>query len=369
MPLLPRHKEQAAAFRAHKRGRPSIHELTVAAVTRLTDDAVAVTFDVPEGLRQYYRFKHGQHVSIVHSQEGGEIRRSYSICVPASSEELRVGIRRVDGGAFSTWAAESLAVGDTVRVMTPTGSFTTELDASRAGRYVAVAGGSGITPILSMLGTILEAEPRSEITLLYANRTRESTMFRDELEALEAAHGGRLRVHHFWSREQDGPRRLDGAALAELLDGELRPDAVDTWLMCGPEELTHQVAEALRGRGVPEERVHRELFHAEQAPVDLPDHDRPLLDSEVVLRFDGRDVTLPLSSHGETVLSAALPLVPELPYSCSDGVCATCRAKLVEGEVEMDRCSALEAAEREEGWVLVCQAHPVSPRVVLDFDA
>lgn len=367
MPLLPRHKEQAAAFRAQKRGRPSVHELTVGQVTPLTDDSVAVTFEVPETLRPFYRFKHGQHVSIIHPHEGGEIRRSYSICLAASAEELRVAIRHVPGGSFSRYATEDLKAGDRLLVMTPTGHFTTELDSTRARRYLAVAGGSGITPIFSIVSTVLESEPLSHVTLLYANRTRDSTMFREELDALHARHGERLAVRHFWSREAS-PERLDRAALHGWLGEQTPAGAVDVCLLCGPGSLMQEVEEALREAGVPEQLVHRELFSAEDEPLETHASDRPLLDSEVVIRFDDKTVTLALSSHGETVLAAALPLLPELPYSCSDGICATCRTKVVEGAVEMDRCSALDASERAEGWVLACQSHPVTQRVVLDFD-
>jgi ring-1,2-phenylacetyl-CoA epoxidase subunit PaaE len=374
MPLLPRHRAEAAAFRARRRGHPSIHELEVAAVAPLTDDAVMVTFAVPSWLQEAYRFKHGQHVALIHPHEGGEIRRSYSICAPATEpQQLRVAIRLVPGGAFSVYATERLKVGDTLRVMTPTGSFTTELEPQAARRYVALAGGSGITPIVSMLATILTAEPQSRLTLLYANRSRRSTMFLPELAELEATSGGRLAVHHYWSREPPSgdasARRLDRAALEQLLVAEAGAPPADAWLMCGPAALMHDATELLLEHGVAPERIHRELFSSAGEPVDPPDHDRPLLTAQVELRFDEKATTIALSSDGPTILEAALPTLPELPYSCSDGVCATCRAKVVEGAVEMDRCSGLDAAERAEGWVLTCQAHPVTERVVLDFDA
>jgi ring-1,2-phenylacetyl-CoA epoxidase subunit PaaE len=375
VPLLHRHREQAAAFRARRRGRPSLHSLVVETITPLTDDAVMVTFAVPEHLREAYRFRHGQHISIVHDGPDGEIRRSYSICAPATGEALRVGIRRVADGAFSGYATQQLRAGDTLRVMTPTGRFTTELDPAAANHYAMVAGGSGITPIFSMVTTILEVEPRSRVTLLYANRSRDSTMFLADLERLRERHGERLVIHHFRESQEpdaDGrpaPRLLDRDALSRLLARRLPAGSVSQWLMCGPHGLMEGIAATLAEHGVDAERIHRELFTAagmDELPID---HDRPLVQSQVTVRLDGEDSQLELSSHGETVLAAALPLRPEMPYSCSDGVCATCRAKVVEGAVEMDRCSALDRAELEAGYVLACQAHPVTERVVLDFDA
>jgi ring-1,2-phenylacetyl-CoA epoxidase subunit PaaE len=373
MPLLPRHRAEAAAFRARRRGHPSVHELEVGEVERLADDAVGVAFAVPPWLAEAYRFRHGQHVALIVRHEGDEIRRSYSICAPATDpQRLRVAIRLVPGGAFSAFA-ERLRAGDRLKVMTPTGGFTTQLEPATPRRYVAVAGGSGITPIISIVATILEAEPQSRVTLLYANRTRRSTMFLPELAELERAHAGRLAVHHHWSREprpgDPFPRRLNGAAIGELLAGELAAADVDLWLMCGPAALMHDAGGLLLEHGVAPDRIRRELFSAAGEPVAPVDHDRPLLVSEVELRFDEKVVALSLSSHGPAILEAALPVLPELPYSCADGVCATCRAKVVEGEVEMDRCSGLDARERAEGWVLTCQAHPVSARVVVDFDA
>ncbi|MCW3007780.1 MAG: phenylacetate-CoA oxygenase/reductase, PaaK subunit [Solirubrobacterales bacterium] len=369
LPLLKRHLEQAAAFQARRRGRPSLHTLEVEAVTPLTDDAVMVTFAVPDHLRDAYRFKHGQHVAIVHSDDAGEIRRSYSICAPASSEELRIAVRRVPGGAFSGYATEQLKAGDSLQVMTPAGRFTTELDPAAARHYGAVAGGSGITPILSMVATILEAEPSSRVTLLYANRGRSSTMFLTELEELQARHGARLAIHHHFSREGETPRRLDREGVHAFLEHHLPAAQVDQWIMCGPLGLVEDAAEALREHGVDAQRIHQELFTAVGTEAEHDAHARPLVHSEVTIRIDGEETRLELSSQGETILAAALPLKPDLPYSCSDGVCATCRAKVVEGEVEMDRCSALDRAERDAGYVLACQAHPLTERVVLDFDA
>ncbi|MHA6795610.1 2Fe-2S iron-sulfur cluster-binding protein [Pseudonocardia bannensis] len=370
MPLIRRHRDEIAAFQARRRGRPSLHSLVVEEIRPLTDDAVLVAFTVPDHLREAYRFKHGQHVTVVHRTDAGELRRSYSICAPAGSGGLRVAIRRVPGGAFSGYATEQLRVGDTLAVLTPTGRFTTELDAAAAKHYVAIAGGSGITPILSMTVTILEGEPQSRVTLLYANRSPSSTMFLDELEALRDVHGARLSVCHHWSREapagEAGPRRLGPDSVRDLLE---RCPPVDEWIMCGPLGLVQGIAATLEEHGVDQNTIHQELFTAAGVDDLTNGHDRPLVHSEVTLRMDGEDSTLTLSSRGVSVLAAALPLRPDLPYSCSDGICATCRVKVVEGQVEMDRCSALDRAEIRQGYVLACQAHPISERVLLDFDA
>lgn len=372
MPLLRRHRDEIAAFQARRRGRPSLHTLTVEEITPLTDDAVLVAFAVPEHLRQAYRFAHGQHITVVHGDGTDQIRRAYSICAPAGSAGLRIAVRRVPGGAFSGYATQCLRVGDTLRVMTPTGRFTVELDAAAARHYVAVAGGSGITPVLSIVATVLQVEPHSRVTLLYANRTRSSTMFFDELERLRAEHGERLSVRHCWSREGPTggvrPQRLDADRMRTLLAGELGATPVDWWIMCGPSGLMRMVTATLVAHDVDEEAIVTELFTADDADdVDLG-HDRPLVHSEVTLRMDGEESRLELSSHGPTILAAALPLGYDIPYSCSDGVCATCRVKVVEGQVEMDRCSALDRAEIEQGYVLACQAHPIAARVVVDFD-
>ncbi|MCW2842482.1 MAG: phenylacetate-CoA oxygenase/reductase, PaaK subunit [Nocardioides sp.] len=373
MPLLRHHREQVAAFQAHRRGRPSLHTLRVSALRAETEDAVVVTFDVPGHLREAYVFQHGQHVAIVHDHEGDEIRRSYSICSPAGSGVLRVAIRRVADGRFSAYATSRLRVGDEVRVMTPTGRFTTALDSLAEKHYVAVAGGSGITPIISMAATILEAEPRSRFTLLYANRTRRSTMFRSELDALSSRYGYRFGLRHYWddaaSTPLGPPERLDRACLAGLLGADSPAGPVDRWIMCGPSGLIDHVTGMLVDFGVAEETILREDFSA-TASVDTDAADaRPLVLSRVSVRIDETELDFELSSRGETILAAALPLRPDLPYSCSDGVCATCRVKVVEGAVEMDRCSALDRSELGAGYVLACQAHPVTDRVVVDFDA
>jgi ring-1,2-phenylacetyl-CoA epoxidase subunit PaaE len=372
MPLLTHNREQVAAFQARRRGRPSLHTLRVSELEAQTDDAVVITFAVPGHLRDAYRFKHGQHVAIVHDDGGGEIRRSYSICSPAGSDVLRIAIRRVAGGRFSTYATTQLRVGDELRVMTPTGRFTTELDPLADRHYVAVAGGSGITPIISMAATILDAEPRSRFTLLYANRSRGSTMFMDELDGLCVKFGPRLSVIHYWddavATALGPPETLDRAALEAWSAADSAAGPVDQWIMCGPAGLIDFVTTTLLECGVLEDSILREYFTATDSEDTDGAADRPLVLSNVSVRIDAEEFDFELSSRGPTILAAALPFRPDLPYSCSDGVCATCRVKVVEGSVEMDHCSALDRNELSAGYVLACQAHPVTDRVIVDFD-
>ena len=369
MPLLPRHKAEAAAFRARAAGRGAIHALTVANVIALTDDAVMIELSVPSELAGEYRFQPGQHVIIVHDHQGEEIRRSYSICVPSGSGRLCIAVKRVAEGAFSGFATERLAPGDRLRVMAPTGRFVPVLNSAHDKRYAIVAVGSGITPLLSISASILAAEPRSGVVLIYGNRSRETTMFLSEVEDLAAAHPDRLELHLVMSREPTGDvrrqGRLDVAKVATL--AQAGGDRVDEWFMCGPETLMDEIAAALEQAGVAEDAIHRELFVASAADpdaLDLPD-----VHSRITVRLDGRDSEFDVHSLGEPILAAALAARSDAPYACRDGVCGTCRAKLVSGQVVMDRCSALDRRERAAGYVLACTAHPVTESVSLDFDA
>ncbi|MGH2970256.1 MAG: 2Fe-2S iron-sulfur cluster-binding protein [Solirubrobacteraceae bacterium] len=341
--------------------------MRVARVDRLTEDAVAVTLDVPGELREAYRHRAGQHVVVLHEHGGEVIRRSYSICSEEAAPELRIAIKRIPGGAFSSFATSELAPGRELQVMVPTGHFTPSLNRTHRKHYGAVAVGSGITPILSIAGSVLAAEPGSRVTLLYGNRTRRSTMLAGEVAGLRARHGDRVVIRHALSREAARGclrGRIDEAMLAQVFDVA----SVQEWFMCGPEPLMQQLDGMLTRHGVAQDTIHRELFLAGDATELDPDA-RPDLTSEVELRLDGSPTRFELHARGRSILDAALELRPGLPYACSEGVCATCRAQVLEGEVEMDRCSALDRREREAGYVLTCQAHPVSERLVLDFDA
>jgi ring-1,2-phenylacetyl-CoA epoxidase subunit PaaE len=353
------------------------HRLRVRTVERLTDDAVAITFDVPDALRDAYRFTQGQHVTIRSDLGGKGVRRNYSICAPATDGRLRIGVKRIPGGAFSSYVLERLRPGDELEVMTPTGRFFTELDPENAKHYVAIAAGSGITPILSILATTLEVEPRSRFTLLYGNRTSGSIMFLEELADLKNRQLDRLWLLHFLSREaQEAPLlngRIDREKLTTLLATLVPPDDVDEWFVCGPYEMAQQARATLLEHGVDPRHVHMELFHADALrrptiPVDT-EAGADSGGSTVTVTLDGRQTSLELESAGQPVLDAVLQVRADAPYACKGGVCGTCRAKLLEGTVRMDQNYALEDDEVAAGYVLTCQSHPTAEQVVLDYDA
>ncbi|WP_432092336.1 1,2-phenylacetyl-CoA epoxidase subunit PaaE [Streptomyces sp. bgisy100] len=351
----------------------AFHQLQVAAVDRLTDDSVAVTFAVPPELREAYRFTPGQHLALRRrSTDGSEIRRTYSICGPAGSsggpETLRVGVRLVEGGEFSTFALKELQAGHTVEVMAPAGRFVLE---PTAGHFAAVVGGSGITPVLSIVSTLLAREPSARFCLIRSDRTAASTMFLDEVADLKDRYPDRLQLVQTLSREDQQAGlpsgRLDEARLGELLPALLPVDSIDGWFLCGPYGLVQGAERALRALGVPRARVHEEIFHvaddssASAAPASAPAH------STVTATLDGRSGSWPVR-NAESLLEAVLRNRADAPYACKGGVCGTCRAFVVSGEVRMDRNFALEPDEVGAGYVLACQSHPVTERVELDFD-
>jgi ring-1,2-phenylacetyl-CoA epoxidase subunit PaaE len=356
----------------------SFHPLRVDAVEQLTADAVAITFAVPPQVREAYAFTPGQHVTLRAVLDGQEVRRSYSICSPPSQGRLRVAVKRLEGGLFSGHATTGLRVGDVVDVMRPAGRFGVRTDPAHRRHYAAVVAGSGITPVLSILAAVLETEPHSRFTLVYGNRDAASVMFLEELADLKDRHPARLQLVHVLSREPHDAEllhgRIDEVKLDALLDGLVRPDDVDEWLLCGPFGLVEQVRGTLARRGVPAGSVHAELFHVGEAEDRRPA--RPAAGAgtptaagaQVTVRLEGRTSTFAMPATG-SVLDATLAARPEAPYACKGGVCGTCRAKVVEGRVDMARSYALERAEVDGGFVLACQSVPVTPRLVLDFDA
>lgn len=367
------------------RRRPAFHLLPVTALDRLTDDALAITFGVPEPLRPAYAFQAGQHLTVrrVDPDSGDDIRRSYSICSTpaelAAHGRLRIGVKQLAGGAFSAFAATDLDVGDEVEVMPPLGHFTSDFDPARARRYVGIVAGSGVTPVLSLVATGLSTEPASTFTVLYGNRYTRSVMFSEELADLKDRWPARLQVVHVLSREPGDAEllsgRIDATRLPTLLDVFV-PGEVDEWFLCGPYEMVLDARAVLAERGVPEQAVHTELFHvptegrASAPPPPAPEVGAgPGADSaEVTIVLDGRSSTFTMG-RGERVLDAALRVRGELPYACRGGVCSTCRARLVEGEVAMAQNWALEPDELAAGYVLTCQSSPVSDRLVVDYDA
>jgi ring-1,2-phenylacetyl-CoA epoxidase subunit PaaE len=348
------------------------HPLRVSAVERLTDDAVAVTFDVPAELRETFRHTPGQHVALRRLVDGVETRRTYSICTPAAPDGgvpvLRVGIRLVDGGEFSTYALKELSVGDTVEVMPPAGRF---LFPPRPGHFAAVVGGSGITPVLSMAATLLASEPEARFCLVRSDRTAASTMFLDEVADLKDRYPDRFQLVTALSREEQQAGlpsgRLDQERLTALLPALLPVTAIDGWFLCGPFGLVQAAERALRGLGVDRGRVHQEIFHVDDGSAPLSTTVASPAHAALTATLDGRSGTWPVQ-EGESLLETVLRSRADAPYACKGGVCGTCRAFLVSGEVRMDRNFALEPEETDAGYVLACQSHPATTEVELDFD-
>ena len=301
-------------------------------------------------------------------------RRSFSICTTPRSGVLTIGVKKLPGGAFSEGVVDALHAGDELDVMTPAGRFTTRLDPASARMYVAIAAGSGITPIISIVSTILEEEPHAQVMLVYANRTHRTIMFLDDLHDLKDRFPDRFHLVHVLSREQQDVElfsgRLDGDRLSRILKS-LRPgEDVDAWFLCGPQQMVVDLRQVILDHGVEATAIHTELFHADPVPR-APEAMSSSVEgaAHVTIRLDGRTSDFELRPDGVGVLEAALQVRSDLPFACRGGVCGTCRAKLVEGTVAMDVNYALEPEEIEGGYVLTCQSHPTSERVVVDYDA
>ncbi|MEW5354236.1 2Fe-2S iron-sulfur cluster-binding protein [Streptomyces sp. 16-176A] len=349
------------------------HPLRVTAVDRLTDDSVALTLAVPPELRAEYRHAPGQHLTLRRVVDGVDVRRTYSICSPAPDPDgegprtLRVGVRLVEGGAFSTYAFKEINVGDELEVMTPAGRFTLQ---PAPGLYASVVGGSGITPVLSIAATLLAREPSARFCLIRSDRTTASTMFLEEVADLKDRYPQRFQLVTVLSREEQQAGlpsgRLGRERLTELLPALLPVAQVTGWFLCGPYGLVQGAERALGGLGVDRTRVHQEIFHVAEGAGTEPVAAAPA-HSTVTVRLDGRGGTWPVQ-EGETLLETVLRNRPDAPYACKGGVCGTCRAFLVAGEVRMDRNFALEPEETQAGYVLACQSHPATEAVELDFD-
>jgi ring-1,2-phenylacetyl-CoA epoxidase subunit PaaE len=350
-------------------GRGQFHELTVARVDRLCDDAAAVTFDVPAELAALFRFRPGQSLTLRRLIGGQDERRSYSICSPAGRPP-RIGVREVPGGALSGWLVREVRPGDRIEAQPPAGSFTPDL--GTPARHVLIAAGSGITPILSIAASALD-QPGTQATLLYGNRRAGSVMFADEVADLKDAHPARLHLAHVLSREPQEAEllrgRMDAAKLRLLLPAVCEPGRVDHWWLCGPFGMVTDAIEVLAELGVPPERIHRELFYVEEEPPPQEHHSEPVLagGSEVTIILDGRKTTTTIP-RDTPVLDGAQRARPDLPFACKGGVCGTCRARLCSGEVRMRRNFALEQAELDAGYVLTCQSLPVSDELTVDYD-
>ncbi|HEV2482349.1 MAG TPA: 1,2-phenylacetyl-CoA epoxidase subunit PaaE [Puia sp.] len=357
--------------------------LIIEDVRRETADCVSIAFAIPPEWQETFRFHQGQNITVRTTIGGIEIRRSYSICSSPLDGELRIAVKKVAGGLFSTFANERLQAGHTLEVLPPTGKFYTELQPENRKRYLAFVAGSGITPVLSLIKTTLATEPASHFTLVYGNRHRPSIIFREELEALKNRYMNRLSLHHILSREEmDIPLyqgRIDIQKCEELTARLIDVPSMDHIFLCGPGEMNFSLRDWLGNKGVDRKKIHFELFHplesgataqpAQQKTEKAATPDAEDRISQVTVKLDGINHNFKLAYDDESVLNAALFQGVDLPFACKGGVCCTCRAKLVEGQVEMDVNYALEADELAAGFILTCQSHPRSARVVIDFDA
>ena len=367
----PMSRTEGAAPRTALRFYP----LHVTEVRRETPCAVSVAFEVPGELREVFAFRPGQYVTLQARIDGAEVRRCYSICAPPAAGELRVAIKHVEGGAFSTFATTRLAAGDVLDVLPPEGRFAAGAGTGDGRRHVAIAAGSGITPVMSILATVLEREPASEALLLYGSRSTPEILFRDALDDLKDRHLDRLSIVHVLSREEQDlgmfAGRLDAERIGQLVPAWAEPAAIDAAYVCGPDGLIATAEAMVRELGVPGERVHVERFvvagetaRPAAAPVAA---DAPAF-ARARVTHDGKTTEIPIA-QGEAVLEAALRAGLDLPWSCRAGMCCTCRARLVEGSAEMRQNFSLEPWEMEAGYVLTCQAVPTSARLVVDYDA
>ncbi len=365
--------------------RARFHELAVAEVRPLTAASVEVTFAVPDELRGEYDYLPGQHVALRAHVGGRELRRSYSICRPplppmeGRPGRISVAIKRDLGGAFSTWATSDLRPGDRIDVMSPQGTFTVDTARLDGRHIVGIAAGSGITPLMALAGSILAGSPTARFTLVYTNRTAIDVMFLEELADLKDRFPARLALHHVLSREQRSAPllsgRIDEERLRRMLDTLIPPDSVDEWFLCGPFELVQLCRDVLETYGVERERIHFELFTTGEPGEPRGDAGRPVVvhdgekTAEIEFTLDGltSTVTTPVDAN-ESVLNAALRVRPDVPFACTGGVCGTCRARLLSGDVRMTENYALEPEELERGYVLTCQSHPLTDRVVVDYD-
>ncbi|MDG3579590.1 phenylacetate-CoA oxygenase/reductase subunit PaaK [Rhizobium sp. YJ-22] len=353
------------------------HPLTVTDIRRETRDAVVVTLAPSEEDRAVFDFTQGQYLTFRRKFEDEELRRSYSICAGKDEGVLTVAIKRVDGGCFSTWVNESLKPGDTLEAMPPMGAFFTALEPDVAKHYLGFAGGSGITPVLSIIKTVLAREPRSRFTLVYANRQISSIMFREELEDLKNLYLGRFSVLHILESEAQDidlfTGRIDGEKCAALFRSWIDIRSIATAFVCGPEPMMLAIAAALREHGLRDDQIKFELFASSQpgclrrkAEAAAGADQGAMCEATVTL--DGATRSFRFPKQGQSLLDAALENAMDAPYACKAGVCSTCRARIIEGEAEMEVNHALEDYEVRQGYVLTCQCYPLTDRIVLSYD-
>ncbi|MBK9151340.1 MAG: 2Fe-2S iron-sulfur cluster binding domain-containing protein [Saprospiraceae bacterium] len=356
----------------------SFYPVKVKEVKRETADCVSVLFDIPETLTQKFVFQPGQYINIRHHHEGEEIRRSYSICSSPDENEIRIAVKKVDKGIFSTFANEQLHAGDTLEISAPGGNFLLNPDTSGDKLYVFFAAGSGITPILSQIKYLLTNEKDSSVLLFYGNRNFESVIFREELEALKNLHLDRFALYYVFSKEKLGTPMLYGRLNADKCMSFSKvffdPQEVENFMICGPAEMIFEIRDTLVGMGVGEKKIHFELFSTEglkKVKKDssvVEDNFNPEESALVTIKLDDDVFEFPLKYGAENILDAALKNGADLPFACKGGVCSTCKARLTEGTVDMELNYALEPDELAAGFILTCQSHPRSPKIFVDFD-
>lgn len=352
------------------------HPLTIKEIRRETPECVSILFDIPPDLQEQYRFEPGQNITIKLNLGDEEIRRSYSICSSPHENELRVAVKHLSGGRFSSHANGTLKAGDVVQVLPPTGKFNLKHSGVTSKNYLAFAAGSGITPVISIIKSIFKVEPTSHFTLVYGNRTRGSIIFKEQLEAIKNKNMDRFSIHHILSREQADAEvyhgRIDREKCEILSKYLIDIKSIDHFFLCGPEEMIFNVRDWLLEKGVSKDKIHFELFTVpgeksttKSATITVPSGEK----SAITIKLDGVSVPFSLPYEGPSILNGALDHGVDLPFACKGGVCATCRAKLVSGKVEMDTNYALEEDELAAGYILTCQSHPRSAEVFIDFDS
>lgn len=356
---------------------PRFHALKIIDIRPETHDCVSLALEIPDDLKAEYAYQPGQYITFKTTLDGEEIRRSYSLCSSPLDNDFRVAIKRVHEGRFSNYAADKLRKGDMIDVMTPMGQFTTAIDPANQKNYMAFAAGSGITPILSLIKTILRSEALSTFTLIFGNKNLQSIIFKEELEALKNKYMDRFQVIHILSREKletdVNNGRINAEKCEQLFAGLLDKANIHAYFLCGPEDMIMGVKDYLLQQGVDEKSVHFELFTTGVQTIKADWKETHTTTDEklctVTIKLDDRTYDIQLAYGGDNILDAALNSGADLPYACKGGVCCTCRAKVIEGEVEMEVNYALEKDEVEQGFVLTCQSHPKTERVYIDFDA
>ena len=353
--------------------KPSFFEITVQEIIRETDDCLSIAFDIPEKFMNDFNFKSGQYLTLKTQIENEEVRRSYSLCSEPSSKTHKIAIKRIENGLFSSYAHEKIKVGDSIEVMAPSGNFQHIPNASNEKNYALFAAGSGITPILSILKSILRHEPNSHVNLIYGNKGINSIIFKEEIEALKNTYLNQMSVVHILSRENLGnvlqQGRIDKAKCEMLLKTYFNQTKIDDVFICGPEQMTLDIREVMIAQGMHSKQIHLELFGTgydkkEKIKGDVTNE----ADSQITLFMDGDEYDFDLNTHDVSILDAAQKIGLDVPYACKGGVCCTCKAKVIKGTVEMDVNYALEQDEVDDGYVLTCQAHPTAKKVVVSFD-